>query len=324
MRIVFVGVFRTIGEKRTDEDRVARALVRAGAEVERIEDLDASLEPCVDSVRPDWVLFAKVRNIHPHDVASLRARHPDLRCAQILFDLMDYHDRMLRGVPWIRRSRLSWWLPFARRMDVVFLREAGNMERYERAGVRGYYLDQAADPEERPAESAPDDMACDLAFFGTCLPARARALRAIGRGHSLKIYSDRPRQWRWHWMRAEPAAYGKRLARAIAGAKIVYGESARNDIAGYWSDRVYRILGHRGFFLTRYVPGLQDFFANHVHLVWGRDDEELVTLAAHYWNDPEARHRIAAQGYEHVMRHHTYDERVRVMLDVMERTRVHA
>lgn len=323
MNISFVGHFdrREDGWK-TDEERVATALERAGANVSRIGAHDADLEDRLRTSASDWVLFSKIKSQDPDLVTRLRDHQLQTGFAQILFDLMDFKDRIVRGVPWIRRSRRSWWLPIARQMDVVFLREKDHLARYGRQGVRGYYLDQACDADESPASDVPPRMSCDVAFFGTYFPDRARMLRRLAQGRTIRIYSDRPRSWVWRGLLAEPAAYGLCLAQAVAGAKIVYGESARSDVYGYWSDRVYRILGHRGFFLTRYAPGLEDFFTNHEHLVWGRDDDEIEALAARYLADEPARRRIAAAGFSHVRAHHTYDHRARELLGVLERTRV--
>jgi hypothetical protein len=323
MNISFVGHFdrRDDGFK-PDEERVATALERVGTRIARIGALDENLEERILGRMGDWVLFSKIRSQVPELVTRLRARHRPARFAQILFDLMDFNDRIVPRVPWIRRNRMSWWLPVARQMDLVFLREKGHLERYARLGVKGYYLDQACDADESPASEWPPEMSCDLAFFGTHFHDRERMLKRLRLGRTVRIYSDRPRAWIWHGLSAERAAYGLRLAQAIAAAKIVYGESARNDITGYWSDRVYRILGHRGFFLTRYTPGLEDFFTNHEHLVWGRDDDEIDALAARYLADEPARRRIAAAGFAHARAHHTYDHRARELLGVLERTRV--
>jgi hypothetical protein len=320
VRIAFAGHFRPDGECRTDEDRVAKALARAGARVDPIDARDGLVENRLLAARADWVLFSKLDRPSPSLVDRLRREQPGLKFAQILFDLMDYEERLIRGVPWLRRNRLQWWLPFARRMDVVFLRERGHLERYAREGVHGYYLDQAADADERPADIGPAAMTCDVAFFGSYLPQRETILKRISKDRDLRIYADRPDRWLRCGLRAEAAAYGTRLAEAVAAAKIVYGENARNDVEGYWSDRVYRILGHRGFFLTRYVPGLEDFFTNHEHLVWARDDDEVSELAARYLDDESARRRIAAAGFEHVRARHTYDHRARELLAVLENT----
>jgi hypothetical protein len=322
VNISFVGHFdRRTGGWKSDEERVATALERAGATVLRIGALERNVEKRLLRDTSDWVLFAKIEGQDPGLVPRLRNHRSRTGFAQLLFDLMDFTDRIFRGVPWIRRNRLSWWIPIARQMDVVFLREKDNLEGYRREGINGYYLDQACDVDESPATEFPPSMSCDIAFFGTQFPDRVRMLRRLGRGRTTYIYSDRPRAWIWSGMSAEPSAYGLRLAQAVAGAKIVYGESARSDINGYWSDRVYRILGHRGFFLTRYAPGLEDFFINHEHLVWGQNDDEIAALATRYLADEPGRRRIAAAGFAHVRAHHTYDHRARELLSVLERTR---
>jgi hypothetical protein len=323
VKISFVGHFdrREDGFK-PDEERVAAALERVGARIARIGALDENLEERILGRMGDWVLFSKIRSQDPALVTRLRARHRPARFAQILFDLMDFNDRLIGGIPWIRRSRLTWWLPVARQMDLVFLREKGHLERYGQLGVKGYYLDQGCDADESPTSEWPPEMSCDLAFFGTHFPDRERMMKRLSPGRTVRIYANRPGAWTWRGLPAEPAVYGCRLAQAVAAAKIVYGESARNDITGYWSDRVYRVLGHRGFFLTRYAPGLEDFFTNHEHLVWGHDDDEIVALAARYQADEPARRRIAAAGFAHARARHTYDDRARELLSVLERTRV--
>jgi spore maturation protein CgeB len=325
VNITFVGYFtrREDGWK-TDEERVATALERAGASVVRMAAHDARLEDRLRASASDWVLFSKIESQDPDLVTRLRQQRFGGGFAQILFDLMDFKDRIVRGVPWFRRNRMSWWIPVARQMDIVFLREKGHLERYGREGVKGHYLDQACDADESPASEFPPSMSCDVAFFGACSTHRALVLRHLGRGRTIRIYSDRRRPWIWRGMLAERAAYGSRLAQAVAGANIVYGESVRSDIHGYWSDRVYRILGHRGFFLTRYAPGLEDFFTNHEHLVWGHDDHEIAALASRYLADEPARRRIAAAGFAHVRAHHTYDHRARELLGVLERIRAKA
>lgn len=321
MNIIYVGSFAVgPGHPLSDDERFARALERAGTYVHRCDFPWLKAEKQVAAVRPEWVLFSKVRGLDPQRVARIRGAAPGVRLAQILFDLMDYNDRTFRGIPLLKTSRLTWWLPVAKQMNIVFLRERGHLERYASAGVHGYYLDQACDSEESPAEVAPGWARCDLAFFGTYLPQRARVLRRLSRGRRLIIYSDNPTRWLWGGLIARPPTWGPRLAEAVMGAAVVYGESARNDVRGYWSDRVYRVLGHRGFFLTRYVPGLEAFFTNHEHLVWGDNDSEIEALFARYVEDPAERQRIAEAGFKHVRAHHTYDHRAREMLGVLART----
>jgi hypothetical protein len=234
--------------------------------------------------------------------------------AQVLFDLMDLVERGTGWRRWQHRNRLDWWIPMARHFDLVFHREKGNLERYAALGVRGVYLDQGADADEAPAQDVSPADRCDVAFFGRFLPSRAEVLRSHSGRYSVRVHTTEPRKWRGYGLEIRPPVFGAALARAIGGASVVYGESATHEVAGYWSDRVYRVLGHRGFFLTRYTPGLEEFFRNEEHLVWFRTDDEIPALLDRWLADPAGRDRIASAGFEHVRAHHTYDHRAAELL----------
>lgn len=321
VRILHVGYFRDISEdNRTDDNRMSRALERAGAEVLRCESPWNDLEALVDRTSPDWVLFSKCHELGCRRVARLRNRSPRPGLAQVLNDLMVHWDHRLPGIPWLRRTRLSWWAPMARHFDIVFLRERGHVARYEQMGIHAVYLDQGCDPEEEPATSFPASTACDVAFFGVYYPSRAATLAALQPNRRVLVYAVRPERWRRAGLDVRPAVFGAQFAEAVAGASIVYGESVRHDVEGYWSDRVYRVLGHKGFFLTPYTPGFETFFRNGEHLVWSERRQDLAGLVDRYLGDDAGRRRIAEAGFRHVREHHSYDHRARELLAVLERT----
>jgi len=62
--------------------------------------------------------------------------------------------------------------------------------------------------------------------------------------------------------------------------------------------------------------GLSDLLADDEHVVM-YDDDQLVEQADRMLRDDATRERIAAQGYEHVRAHHTYDHRVGTILDTV-------
>ena len=314
LKLLWIGYFRdTRDGDKCDEQRMARALERVGVDVTRCDAPWDDAERMLEASAPDWVFFSKCKDFARRRLRRMRASAPGVPFGQILFDLMDHRDRVLRGVPWLRRSRLSWWLPLARDFDLVFMRERGHFDRYAELGVRCVYLDQACDPEEEPVDHA--SARCDIAFFGNYYPSRDRALRALSERHQVCVHSIYPSPWRRAGFDAHPGVFGMAFAEAVASARIVYGESATHDVDGYWSDRVYRVLGRRGFFLTRYTPGLEESFRNHEHLVWYEREEELRPLVARYLADPGERKRIAESGFRHVRSHHTYDVRAREMLE---------
>ena len=318
MRILWIGYFRqTPYGDRTDDDRLASALVRAGADVQRCEAPWPDLESELSRQQPDWAIFSKCHEFSPARLARLRAAHPTLRCAQVLFDLMDYSDRRVPGIPWFQQSRLEWWLPFARQIDLIFMKERGDFDRYAREGVRCVYLDQACDIDEGPVEPPADATINDISFFGSLTPPRAHSLLLLNRDRRVVIHAQRGRPWQRLGLDVRPAVYGTDFAVAIASSRIVYGESVTLTVDGYWSDRLFRTLGRKGFLLTRYTLGLEQVFENHKHLVWAQTDEELTTQAARYLADADARQRIREAGFRHVRAHHTYDHRARELLQTL-------
>jgi spore maturation protein CgeB len=180
----------------------------------------------------------------------------------------------------------------------------------------------AADADEAPVASVPDWARCELCFMGQYTPERAALLRRLKPEGRVRTYSPRHERWTRKGFDAFPAVYGERLAAAVAGADVVLGESRRHDLEGYWSDRPYRVLGFRGFFLTQYAPGFERMFRNREHLVWFTDPEEASALFREYMAKPEARRAIADAGFRHVREHHTYDHRVRELLEILRSTRI--
>ena len=100
--------------------------------------------------------------------------------------------------------------------------------------------------------------------------------------------------------------YPKQYRQICASARIVLGVDLRDDIYLYFSNRTWLTLGCGGFLLTRYIPGLEEFFHNHQHLVWFRSTAEALELIEHYLSHDEERSRIASTGYEYVHTYHTF------------------
>ena len=100
--------------------------------------------------------------------------------------------------------------------------------------------------------------------------------------------------------------YPRQYRDICASSKIVLGCDLHADVYTYFSNRTWLTLGCRGFLLTRYVPGLEEFFTNHEHLVWFASPEEAVALVEHYLPREAERARIARAGHDYVHAHHTF------------------
>jgi spore maturation protein CgeB len=146
----------------------------------------------------------------------------------------------------------------------------------------------------------------DVAFIGTARNNEMRVglVQRLGEFCKVRVYG---RNWEKFGIRPTLKVVGPRSYGLICGgSKIVLGADITSAAEGYWSNRLWLTLGCGGFLLTSYVPGLEEFFTNHVHLVWYHNEDECIALAREYLAKPQERERISAQGYQRVHERHTF------------------
>ncbi len=79
--------------------------------------------------------------------------------------------------------------------------------------------------------------------------------------------------------------------------------------------RALDIMGSGGFLLTNFQPELVNFFEPDVDFVFYNDYQDLLEKADYYLSHEKEREEIAANGFERVCREHTYEKRIKEMLD---------
>jgi hypothetical protein len=311
LRIAWIGFFES-GALRTDEARMCDALERIGADVTRVDTPWEGLDGFASDKSIDWLIFSKCRELAGRRLRRVSdASRPHL--AQVLFDLMDYEERLIPRLPWPMVSRTRWWVPMARQFDVVFLKERGNFERYADLGINCIYLDQGADlPEVRGDPQATPQH--DLAFIGRRTPRREQMLRLFSESLRVAIHTSTPKEWDVPKAVVTPAVFGTAFSAAVADATVVWGESVRHDIDGYWSDRPFKVMANSGCYLTRFTPGVDEIFTNHRDIAWYNDDQEALALATLLAGNPEVARQIGQNARKTVEEHHTYDHRARQLM----------
>ncbi len=81
------------------------------------------------------------------------------------------------------------------------------------------------------------------------------------------------------------------------------------------SQRVFDVLANKGFLITNYQAELYDLFTPGEDLVVYESLEDLVEKVQYYLGHEEERKQIAMHGYETVKQYHTYDVRLKQMLE---------
>lgn len=210
-------------------------------------------------------------------------------------------------------------IDLARLVDEFYLTYHGKLDLYRQAGVSVVrFLPPGLDPElDRPGTPR-DEYKCDVSFTGSGhYPYRWTILRTIAGVAKLQIRG-------LGWEGAPPdlpvaggPVYGSRLADVIASAAITLGADAlpsqTSDFASA-SDRMWKVFGCGGFYLGAYVPGIEHFATDGVHCAWYRSPEEAIAKVRMALADPVARQRVGAAGRAHALAHHSYANRVELLL----------
>jgi hypothetical protein len=107
-------------------------------------------------------------------------------------------------------------------------------------------------------------------------------------------------------------------AKALRKAKINLGIN-HYDIKRYYNRRLFESVGSGRLHVTYYIPGMESHFKNHEHLVWFKSVPEAIKLISHYLKNEKAREKIAKQGREFFIKHHSWTARVKTLKDILGR-----
>lgn len=112
---------------------------------------------------------------------------------------------------------------------------------------------------------------------------------------------------------------GWALNELYASAKVVVGDSLclGFEHQNYWSDRIPETLGRGGFLIHPAIGGLDYQHGKHLSLYQFGRFEELKQQIDYYLENQDARDAIRRAGHEYVKANHTYQHRMRKMLETI-------
>jgi hypothetical protein len=319
VKVVYIGNVGPGSAPHSTENHVARALEANGHTVVPIHENGFPwTHGHTIPHDTDFVLWT-----HTHGFAP-----PRLHRRQTVF-LRSLRDR---GIPAVSYHLDRWWdltreyqvaqEPFFR-TDLVCTADGGNEDRFEAVGVNHVWFPPGVSAAECVLGTHRRQLASDIAFVGSWQggyhPEHKHRAELVAwlRG----TYGDRCRFWP---LPGEHAVRGDTLRDLYASVKVLVGDSCfAGDPRGvrYFSDRIPETVGRGGLLVHPEVPGVTDgtLYASGQHLAtwpagdWSRLRTEIDTALA----DPDRRRHIASAGREHVLAHHTYEVRIRQLVDVM-------
>jgi len=205
---------------------------------------------------------------------------------------------------WVIDTHLSydWDLAKAEGFDWVFAAQRAGAERLRADGIgSAQWLPLACSPALHRPWPVPKDL--DICFVGNVSsPERARLLGLLGGAFPSHFIGN---------------AYGQQMALMYSRAKLAFNRSVGDDL----NMRVFEALACGGLPLTNDLPasGQSDLFLDGQHLVTYSTDEELLAKARYYLEHDAERERIAAAGTREVLDKHTYEHRMRAIVEVVEK-----
>ena len=188
-------------------------------------------------------------------------------------------------------------------------------DRYIHDGIANVLETQwAANTNDLRPPIAAVDCRYDVTFVGSAHGTRPEWIQALrNRGIQVQCFG-----YGWD-SGAIPAAeipaivQGSRISLnfANAGMKAARTAERQNQIKA----RRFEIPGYGGFLLTQSAPSLGTYYEPGTEIETFTDLDEAVAKIQHYLAHPEERDRIAKAGHARTCAHHTYDQRMKSVLD---------
>jgi glycosyltransferase involved in cell wall biosynthesis len=260
---------------------------------------------------PDvFILQIQDANIFtPEVIKTLREDHPN---AQFVSWNGDYHPANLFDSRYIEVMRL---------MDVASFAVASIKDQYKAAGINWVYWQIGY--EESYGEPDKTDKRHDVVFLGNGYSEQRKDLGRFlldyrGAGVSVGLYGSWPRRWSLGSNLYDFNA-GRKIYR---GARIAISDQQWPDATGYVSNRLFQAMAAGGcLVLQQYFDGMEEYLGLYPgsHLDVWTSHEELGDKIKYWLDHEEKREMLVDCGHEFMLRHHSFDVRVRELLDVLER-----
>lgn len=312
LRFAYLGNFEP---DHSTENHVARALGAIGHDIVRFQENNiGEWKVVADTITEyDVVLWTRTGGLSAVIPNNLKRRVLNAGQAKSV-PVVGYHlDRWwgLDREPQIHTD------PFFR-VDLLITADGGHDQQWAAAGVKHLWMPPAVLGEDAATIGMwREDYDTPVLFVGswreyhTEWAYRGRLVRWL-----IDTYGDRFRV-------VEGGVRGADLADLYASAQVVVGDSClAGNATHYWSDRIPETVGRGGFLIHPDVEGLGEHYrldGDGQHLATYRlgDFDNLRAVIDRGLNEPEWTRQVALDGRAWVLDHHTYEVRMRQLVDVL-------
>lgn len=318
MRILYRGHFEPT---HSTESHVSRSLELLGHEVVRAQESTVSWQ---DTMRfADgcdlflWTSTWDFQQLWPHQEMTGALRWLADRMPTVAYHL-DLYGRLSREWQVIDRRRGNAMFG----CQWVFTPDGDSGRLWERADVNHRFLPPGVFGPECVDGMPRDEYRSDVAFVGSW-QGYAHAEHAPYRAKMMDLLRGRYGDQLGLWPRVgQPAVRGQALNDLYASVKVVAGDSCLAHLPEthfYWSDRVPETVGRGGFLVHPAVEGLMESLPEGMGIsYYPKNDFDGMIERIDWWlaHDDE-REEARCKGQAFIRENHTYEHRMRQVLDVL-------
>ncbi|MFH1385070.1 MAG: glycosyltransferase [Candidatus Omnitrophota bacterium] len=191
-------------------------------------------------------------------------------------------------------------------IDFMFLSNAGQIVDYrEKYGIKNiFYLPQGYSPYVMFRHQMPEIH--EIGFSGTVSPVALHKTRIMCMNLLRRRYNVTCQN-----------TTRNTIAEFYSSCKLIFG-SSDFPYELYTSNRFFIVMGCGGVYLCHKFPGIEKLVKNKEHVLWFESPEEMLDLAHYYINHQHERNRIRESAEKLAREQHTYTQRIRNMLEIVE------
>lgn len=260
---------------------------------------------------PDLVI-STYRNVNPIAIKIIKNVLPNVKVVQLNPDAVTtFGDQQIFASPY----------------DAYFTKDPFILDFMKnKMGLPSFYLPEAFNhrihkpPVSTDRQVLEATIATDVVAFGTMYPYRANVLKhLVDDGIKLDLYGTPGRKYHVPEVQARfknEYITGKRKAEVLYGAKIVFNNFHYAEVDCV-NVKFFEIMGIGAFQLCDYKSVIDNLCNVPSDKFTFRNMAEGLEKVHYYLDRPSERHAIAQQQLEHFVRNHTYDIRMKEMLNIL-------
>ena len=261
----------------------------------------------VNETKPDLVFILRGADFSPETLLKIKKEHnTKLICW------------WLEGPKVIEKS-----IEKALCYDFYFINSRYSVEEHKKQGIKNcFYLPFGADLEFYK-RTIPAEYQCDVGFVGAWNQNRQNLLQSLTGFDNVSIWGPK---WR------KKNNKDNKMLKIIKGDGIYNNDAAKfysftkinininawyKYIASGVSLRIFDIPACGGFLLTDFVEELPDLFKIPDEMESFTTQDEFIDKIKYYIKNDSIREKIAESGYKRVIADHTYEIRMKQLLDII-------